>query len=906
MSAVIKHVAPWTDVLAYRCRLVCQHRWFHCVQFAMVISGLVVSDLWILIRGDVASLDAFLVFLLICFTLELFVQAIGRGSSYLWTFLFYMDIIGTCSLLLDMARFRKFIGLEDSVESNAVIMRAARAARLGARAGRFTRLVKLLRFLPGGFSEEEKTECTAKAITRVLITKLSTRVSCLIILLVMILPTVGIFTYPLQDWSMRMWSDHLAAALASNPTGSSEVQEIISDFRNSFAGRSYFPHTGWFQRQGAEEREVLWMERSLHLARDALLVKSGNLTISFDFGGVQRTEAAANLSMMFFTCLLMLGFSLVISNSINKIALFPLEQVFANVRTVGSAIYWRVQTMEDQSAYRMSNIVEAKPTGRESNSSEANADDEEFAYAETALLERVVRKLAAVTELHVRHAQPSDDQTLQYLGEARGSCSQSAEPRRPSGTSSYHICVTVREEEADDDLQATRSWSFNALTLDRMQKCETLTIMLRHTGEQISGCDRDCLSAFVDAASSGYVKGPAYHNFAHAADVTHVMFMMLYKCGRFGRFMSPLEDYALLIAAVCHDIGHPGISNDFLIKTASDLAIRYNDTSPLENMHCARLFEILSKPKSAVLENLSVDQYKEARAICVAAILHTDNVHHMGMVKRLQMFGEANSEVLQHNRDVYYRLKEDADVPQSAQAKDNLAPLAESENWPTRELSDTMWDADHRTLFRNLLLHFCDISNPTRPFNICSEWAKHVLDEFFEQGDMERQRGLPVGPLNDRERTNFPFSQIGFIDFFVAPLVFATVRILAPLEELADQLLANTQMWVDQWLEQEHLSEEVLGVTARLQKLEERLLTLKVASKTKPRAGAEQVPNKTMSLRPPGKAGQKGRLSDRPVGNVLTSPASLGGGERRLSSFKFSMSVSRSASSSRRSSCIGP
>merc|ERR1719296_68809 len=92
-----------------------------------------------------------------------------------------------------------------------------------------------------------------------------------------------------------------------------------------------------------------------------------------------------------------------------------------------------------------------------------------------------------------------------------------------------------------------------------------------------------------------------------------------------------LEEFALLVSAACHDVGHPGVSNDFLVQTSHELAIRYNDTSPLENMHCARLFEIITKPETAVFERFSTEQYKEARAICVAAILHTDNIHHMTM-----------------------------------------------------------------------------------------------------------------------------------------------------------------------------------------------------------------------------------------------------------------------------------
>ena len=37
-------------------------------------------------------------------------------------------------------------------------------------------------------------------------------------------------------------------------------------------------------------------------------------------------------------------------------------------------------------------------------------------------------------------------------------------------------------------------------------------------------------------------------------------------------------------------------TNPFLVESRDKLAITYNDNSPLENMHCAKLFEICSDP----------------------------------------------------------------------------------------------------------------------------------------------------------------------------------------------------------------------------------------------------------------------------------------------------------------------
>lgn len=44
-----------------------------------------------------------------------------------------------------------------------------------------------------------------------------------------------------------------------------------------------------------------------------------------------------------------------------------------------------------------------------------------------------------------------------------------------------------------------------------------------------------------------------------------------------------------------------------------------------------------------------------------------------------------------------------------------------------------------------------------------------LLDEFFLQGDKERELGLPFSPLCDRNNTLVAESQIGFIEFIVEP-----------------------------------------------------------------------------------------------------------------------------------------
>ena len=53
----------------------------------------------------------------------------------------------------------------------------------------------------------------------------------------------------------------------------------------------------------------------------------------------------------------------------------------------------------------------------------------------------------------------------------------------------------------------------------------------------------------------------------------------------------------MLLAAATHDIGHLGVNNAFLKSTKHELALIYNDHSPLENMHISLAFKMLLEPK---------------------------------------------------------------------------------------------------------------------------------------------------------------------------------------------------------------------------------------------------------------------------------------------------------------------
>jgi hypothetical protein len=61
------------------------------------------------------------------------------------------------------------------------------------------------------------------------------------------------------------------------------------------------------------------------------------------------------------------------------------------------------------------------------------------------------------------------------------------------------------------------------------------------------------------------------------------------------------------------------------------------------------------------------------------------------------------------------------------------------------------------------------------------------MNEFYEQGDLEKQNGMPVTNFFDREAPNVPKCQMGFINFIVTPL-FNVVAELIDVQPLLHNL----------------------------------------------------------------------------------------------------------------------
>lgn len=311
---------------------------------------------------------------------------------------------------------------------------------------------------------------------------------------------------------------------------------------------------------------------------------------------------------------------------------------------------------------------------------------------------------------------------------------------------------------------------FNALELPKETKVSVAAYILLYNEGSFSWVSNNVpettLLKFVTTVESKYLANP-FHNFSHGLDV-------LYSVARFvkliaaERFLTEAIQFWLLVAALAHDVGHLGVNNQYLVETAHDLAVKYNDRSPMENMHCATLFQITGAPETNVFVQIDRDLYKEMRKGIIAAILHTDMTKHGDMIKELGLLYQMNSDAFDHLDP----------APAVTQSQANAQ------------------------LVVNALMHCADISNPMKPWELCYRYAQLCLDEFFAQGDLEKAAGIPVQMLNDRDKVNRPNSQVGFIEFVITPMCEVVVNIFPQLDGMANDLGHNVMQWCTIWQEE--------------------------------------------------------------------------------------------------------
>ncbi|TPX31723.1 hypothetical protein SmJEL517_g04992 [Synchytrium microbalum] len=237
----------------------------------------------------------------------------------------------------------------------------------------------------------------------------------------------------------------------------------------------------------------------------------------------------------------------------------------------------------------------------------------------------------------------------------------------------------------------------------------------------------DVIKNWLLRIEMGYKSTNPYHTAVHAADVTQAMHYFATR-DRIWPHLTTEEKFAAVVAPIIHDYNHPGVNNAFLVATANPLALRYNDQCILEHYHSASVFEIMANYKECdIFCGLSPEGRKSVREMIVSMVLATDMSQHFDLVGKFK------------------------------------TKLNSTEGFNLLQKLD-------RKLLLNISIKCADVNNPSKPLAMCRKWTDLIMEEFFRQGDEERSRGLPISAFMNRETTDIPKCQMGFLDYIVTPL----------------------------------------------------------------------------------------------------------------------------------------
>eukprot|EP00929_Paragymnodinium_shiwhaense_P013084 TRINITY_DN120941_c0_g1_i1.p1 TRINITY_DN120941_c0_g1~~TRINITY_DN120941_c0_g1_i1.p1 ORF type:complete len:1209 (-),score=303.22 TRINITY_DN120941_c0_g1_i1:173-3799(-) len=766
--------------------------WFQTLTFSALMAALFLPDLSkaLMIPSDLA-IDIFLFAIMLVFMAEMTIQLLGMWRSYAFTFFFWMDFVGMLSVPLDMSMLAGL--LPEAATDNALVMRTARVAKLGARAGRLTRLVKLLRYLPGMKGQGDPAEVnTAKVITGKLNYALATRVSCLIILMVILLPLFDILRYPEKDLSMNTWVTLIQTTVTSHST---DVDDLITDFKAFYTERNYFPVLLSYTLPSGEVREVeLSQEKPAKESNSRHVgLAGGEAYAVFNFEGPNQISAACNCGLILCIIFLMLCASLVMSNTVSVIVVSPLESLLANVKKIASKIFATVR----ETGNKKPGAGGAAGAEGDDESEDADPEEGDAMASETQLFETVLIKIRTLSEIHARKT-PFDEKD--------GDISNSGASQMLH--TFYQTDSMVFDDDEGSDLQRQHSsavdnalvekistylstadvpwvdfedWDLDVLDLSEAQQCAValaaFSLQWCYDPDDSFG-DSDwktVVGGLINAMKDGYMEDNPFHNFSHAVDVCVLMNNYL-QIVVAGTWLLHHERKALIVASLAHDLGHPGRSNSLLVERKDELAIRYNDFSPLENMHSAKLFEILKNEEVNILGTTKATRAKEMRMLMIEAILYTDFSKHFEIVKELQTLNDVSRDLLEVAAEMYLT----------------------ADSWPPKEATELFKSADVKKQLRRSILHYCDVGFATKNFEVSQRWSKLWHEELMLQHEEEKELGLEPGPLALLSQADVAKAQISYIEFFVSPLVLATEVLMPPLSFCTDIVLRSVQEWTEQ------------------------------------------------------------------------------------------------------------
>ncbi|KAF4320731.1 hypothetical protein BBO99_00001379 [Phytophthora kernoviae] len=306
-------------------------------------------------------------------------------------------------------------------------------------------------------------------------------------------------------------------------------------------------------------------------------------------------------------------------------------------------------------------------------------------------------------------------------------------------------------------------WDFSCLDLSNSDIFAATSVLFRSMGllEHFQ-VGQETFSTFLSHVASHY-RPNAFHNIQHAFQVTHATYCLLRRSGVAHSYFARVEIFSILVAALCHDLDHPGNTNDFEVKAHSQLALTHNDDAVLERHHCRVAFIILSHPGANLLARLpSRACFVYVRRLLIHCILATDMAKHFEKCKALEGLSKRH---LLISRNEARRTKRSR--------------------------------SKHRFVFMAILIHAADLSGQALPYPQAVRWGTRVLSEFQEQAKNEAEMHVPVESFmtNLHHAKTRVTVQLNFINYVLRPIWLPLATLCPAVRVYADALESNRERY---------------------------------------------------------------------------------------------------------------
>ena len=456
----------------------------------------------------------------------------------------------------------------------------------------------------------------------------------------------------------------------------------------------------------------------------------------------------------------------------NNINLMPINNYYKRYRSSNEKNYnlyinnkprffpFKINNNKSKNNYAKNNIVslsvQANNDLNEEKLENSNKTSKKYLKTEKMQSQSPERKEKKVT---INENQPLDSNNL---NKSKNKINTSIRKKRES------VPLVTFINEHINDVKDITSFDFNIFELKKKIGYDNiLPIMGFAILKTLGLADNKIISIkklkpFLKSVSNSYLKTTLYHNSLHGADVTQsLMVFFLNSNSEEICETTVLDLLGMIISAMGHDLGHPGLNNGFHINASTELGITYNDKSCLENFHSAYLFRILRKEENNILEKFSVQNYKTIRKRMISQILATDMANH----------GENISLIRSKIKSRQYQEKF----------------LFLSGNDKTK--------FEEQQILLDYLIHMADLGHNSKKFDISVIWIQLLCEEFWAQGDQERERGLPISFMCDRNNIDVPASQIGFLRGFILSSFDTLVEMFPKLQFTIDNAENNIKQW---------------------------------------------------------------------------------------------------------------